>query len=157
MKTTPRNSPCPCGSGKKYKACCAVKRTRSQWTMAVSLALFGLAAVWVVAGVVRKATDGSAAAPSGKVWSEEHNHWHDALSAERPPGPAPEGHVWSDEHGHWHDTAGEEVQPPGIAPAGKVWSDEHDHWHDAGAASQVSEPGYSEVDDPQSLIESRND
>ena len=26
----PRNAPCPCGSGKKYKACCRI-RPRSFW------------------------------------------------------------------------------------------------------------------------------
>lgn len=66
----------------------------------------------------------------GKVWSEEHGHWHDAAAPvggapispamtpltpaqqqqntfrkPQPPGPAPEGKVWSPEHGHWHDVA----------------------------------------------------
>jgi len=78
-----------------------------------------------------------------------------AAPSSQPPGPAPEGKVWSEEHGHWHDvtvTVGEPVfdpgaaaagpaqpaaavaktpQPPGEAPEGKVWSEEHGHWHDA--------------------------
>ena len=91
------------------------------------------------------------------MWSEEHGHWHDPPTGERPPGPAPEGHVWSEEHGHWHDVGGGQALPPPVAPPGKVWSEEHGHWHDVDAALQVSEPGYSEVDDPQSLIESQND
>ena len=50
----------------------------------------------------------------------------------RPPGPAPAGKVWNDEHGHWHDAAVPALgRPPGSAPAGKVWNDEHGHWHDA--------------------------
>ncbi|MEE8111496.1 MAG: hypothetical protein V3T54_02065, partial [Acidobacteriota bacterium] len=49
--------------------------------------------------------------PAGKVWSEEHGHWHDApvgalntrTPGPQPAGPAPEGKVWSEVHGHWHD------------------------------------------------------
>ena len=60
----------------------------------------------------------------------------------RPPGPAPEGKVWSEEHGHWHDVAPnsttpaqvKSTRPPGPAPEGKVWSEEHGHWHNAPAA-----------------------
>ena len=59
-------------------------------------------------------------APPGKVWSEEHGHYHDIntnqtarppinsnlqnnLNAPQPEGPIPEGKVWSKEHNHWHD------------------------------------------------------
>ena len=56
-------------------------------------------------------------APTGKVWSAEHGHWHDAknphdaFSADmkksrdqlQRQGEAPPGKVWSPEHGHWHD------------------------------------------------------
>ena len=60
----------------------------------------------------------------------------------RPPGPAPEGKVWSEEHGHWHDVAPnsttpaqvKSTRPPGPAPEGKVWSEEHGHWHNAPAS-----------------------
>ena len=43
-----RNEPCPCGSGKKHKHCCAGKKERtpqSMWTtvlVAFSLGLWGL-------------------------------------------------------------------------------------------------------------------
>ena len=89
MKAIPRNSPCPCGSGEKYKACCAVKRTRSHWAVVASVALFGVAAVWVVASMVRNATDGPGAAPPGKVWSEQHGHWHDVAARPSRPAGAP--------------------------------------------------------------------
>ena len=64
-------------------------------------------------------------APSGKVWSLEHQHWHDAAglpvenlghsatppseaqaSTPQPTGPVPPGKEWSAEHGHWHDAPG---------------------------------------------------
>ena len=34
-----RNAPCPCGSGEKYKRCCAVNRTQRQWLGIVGLVL----------------------------------------------------------------------------------------------------------------------
>lgn len=72
-----RNEPCPCGSGRKYKACCAGKgRGRGQWTgLLIALVLLGGV---LLAGV---ALFGSNDAPRGEgapgqVWSEEHGHWH---------------------------------------------------------------------------------
>jgi hypothetical protein len=77
-----RNTPCPCGSGKKYKHCCALKesRARSQrsiWTgVLVALVLLGgLFLVGVAFTGGDEARDGAA---PGRVWSEEHGHWHDA-------------------------------------------------------------------------------
>lgn len=58
-------------------------------------------------------------APAGKVWSAEHNHWHDANPAAPAPTPAPVVQ------------RNNTPQPAGPAPAGKVWSAEHGHWHDA--------------------------
>jgi hypothetical protein len=78
-----RNEPCPCGSGDKYKACCTRKRTPSHWLAIISIVLFGALAAWAVADVVPRASQAESQAPPGKVWSEEHGHWHDA-----PPGDA---------------------------------------------------------------------
>lgn len=60
----------------------------------------------------------------------------------QPDGPAPTGKVWSPEHGHWHDspvrietqqgnravaaTAGGQPQQGGL-----VWNEEHGHYHQA--------------------------
>ena len=105
MKTG-RNEPCKCGSGKKYKNCCATKPApRSQWLAILAVAVFAVAAAW---GVGRAFLDSGEEqeAPPGMVWSEEHGHWHELPGYKAnaiPPGPAPEGAVWSAEHGHWHD------------------------------------------------------
>jgi hypothetical protein len=65
----------------------------------------------------------------------------------QPPGPVPEGKVWSEEHGHWHnvlatpasgDARAPVAQPPGPAPEGKVWSEEHGHWHNVPGAETVT-------------------
>ena len=77
-----RNEPCPCGSGKKYKNCCAGNvplYKRSTWTGAL-VALFLLGGL-LLAGLAVLRPDRSGApgaAPPGKVWSAEHGHWHDA-------------------------------------------------------------------------------
>ena len=128
-----RNEACPCGSGKKYKVCCANKRTSTQWLALGAVIVFAIGAVWVVGGTVRRLGSAEDAAPPGKVWAEEHGHWHDAPTpgGVQPPGPVPPGKVWSAEHGHWHDAPAPGLPPAGDAPPGKVWSADHGHWHDA--------------------------
>ena len=78
-----RNEPCPCGSGKKHKHCCAGKAKRtpqSIWTsVLVGLVLLG---GLFFAGVTLFQDDSAASetegVTNGRVWSEEHGHWHDA-------------------------------------------------------------------------------
>lgn len=70
-----RNQPCPCGSGKKYKHCCANKRTAlgkiHKLFLSVLVLLFVLSVVYaMVSWRDHEATGGS------RVWSEEHRHWH---------------------------------------------------------------------------------
>lgn len=38
-----RNAPCPCGSGKKYKHCCALKTQKSPWSTRIVAVLIALA------------------------------------------------------------------------------------------------------------------
>ena len=91
----------------------------------------------------RQAADPSSSVPPGKVWNEEHGHWHDAagVPGSGPPlGPAPPGKEWSYEHGHWHDAAVPGLgRPPGPAPPGKVWDEGHGHWHDVEGAEPAGE------------------
>lgn len=42
--------------------------------------------------------------------------------------PEPARRVWSEEHQHWHEEGGE---PDGQPRLGRVWSEEHGHYHDA--------------------------
>jgi hypothetical protein len=75
-----RNAPCPCGSGAKYKNCCLNKAR----TMPVyQKILIGLLALLMAVGVFamfvsfRSFEPGAGTGPGpGKVWSEEHQHWH---------------------------------------------------------------------------------
>jgi SEC-C motif len=112
-----RNERCPCGSGKKYKQCHekleAEKNVRSS-----KLGLIGFAAAIAlgVGGLAIGFTDTGDGSNAGRVWSAEHQHWHNADGTEvgstgvraptpQPAGEAPPGKVWSTEHGHWHDVA----------------------------------------------------
>src|SRR5688572_6625146 len=91
-----RNEPCPCGSGKKYKHCCAGKpRAGAEklipWLLAGALAL---ALLWV--GVQKIGRGGSSKPPpqrsgqpceydarSDMHFDPVHGHWHQG----RPPKP----------------------------------------------------------------------
>ena len=79
MKGVGRNDPCPCGSGEKYKRCCAGKATRKQTVftrglIALIVVLLALAAY----GIMTSArSGGSATRLPGRVWSPEHGHYHD--------------------------------------------------------------------------------
>ncbi|OZC03845.1 SEC-C metal-binding domain-containing protein [Rubricoccus marinus] len=73
-----RNAPCPCGSGQKYKNCCAGKSSgigRNGAGIIIGLVL--LVGVLIAGAAVSGAGDGpqGEGAP-GQVWSEEHGHWH---------------------------------------------------------------------------------
>ena len=74
-----RNDRCPCGSGKKFKQCCEKKRDGLPSGVIILL----LAGVLIVALIVAysNARDTSA---SGRVWSPEHGHYHDASGREIP-------------------------------------------------------------------------
>jgi hypothetical protein len=77
-----RNARCHCGSGKKFKNCHgAAPASGSGRKIPVGYVLIGaaIAAVALFAFLNQSgSTTPPGAAPPGKVWSEEHNHWHDA-------------------------------------------------------------------------------
>ena len=104
-----RNDSCPCGSGKKYKVCCAVKPARSQLLATIGVAAFILITGFVVAEVIRGARS-ERVIPEGYVWSEEHGHLHrtdgGGEAAALPGALPPEGSVWSEEHNHYHGPDG---------------------------------------------------
>jgi hypothetical protein len=94
-----RNETCPCGSGKKFKVCCAGKS--AQRTSRGLMLLLGTMGIIAAVGIIASIRDGrekprtpaavaSAPAPVN-------------VPGPQPPGPVPPGKVWSTEHGHWHD------------------------------------------------------
>ena len=75
-----RNDACPCGSGKKYKHCCALKAegsASSRWIVAL---VAGAILVAIFAGISNARKDTGARG----VWSAEHGHYHDASGREVP-------------------------------------------------------------------------
>ncbi len=78
MASIGRNEPCPCGSGLKYKKCCALKANKTSLGMRV---MVGVVTVCLLVGLFVFLTsldeyDPSATPAAGLVWSEAHQHWH---------------------------------------------------------------------------------
>ena len=79
MSRPGRNERCPCGSGKKFKHCCESKRDGvPSGVIALLVAAVIVAALIVVFTSVRSSSG------SGRVWSAEHGHYHDASGREMP-------------------------------------------------------------------------
>lgn len=106
MSGTGRNESCPCGSGRKYKHCCARKRSERA-DLRDSLAksffyLIGPLAIIVIGAVIISSYLGEEEKPGpGTVWSAAHGHWH-AVNSDGSEAELRPGQVWSEEHGHWH-------------------------------------------------------
>ncbi|MFT4570062.1 MAG: hypothetical protein ACI8TX_002437 [Hyphomicrobiaceae bacterium] len=139
-----RNDPCPCGSGKKHKQCCAIEESVEAAGSFFRIAMLGmgLALVFVTVAVGRELMS---AEPVGKrVWSAEHGHWHNVTGdphggggsgggaapdgGDYADGEEVDGRVWSEAHGHFHGGGGSAAGSP---QPGKVWDPEHGHYHPA--------------------------
>tara|TARA_B100001113_G_scaffold309859_1_gene272746 strand:+ start:243 stop:647 length:405 start_codon:yes stop_codon:yes gene_type:complete len=126
-----RNDPCHCGSGKKYKVCHEADSKKSNYPLILGIVfVFGIIFYFffengrpMISNELSplKSQDNlklnTKLNPPGKVWSPEHNHWHDAPNAQ----PFSTSNSKSLEN---------TTPPPGTPPPGKVWSPEHNHWHD---------------------------
>jgi hypothetical protein len=113
MEKVGRNDSCPCGSGAKYKHCCAQKAAARK----VSWSAYALGAVLLLAlgGGAVLAYGIISGDLGGREWSPQHGHWHkksENKPGPQPPGPAPAGKVWNEEHGHWHDANPDAAKPP---------------------------------------------
>lgn len=71
-----RNDPCPCGSGRKFKKCCAARQQGTHISKLMIAALLVALAGGVYAITVGFGDEGSSAAAPGRVWSPEHGHYH---------------------------------------------------------------------------------
>ena len=126
-----RNDPCHCGNGKKYKVCHGKQKESSSPLLYIILVLIFGVVYWII--------DSQSIVSTNQKISSENK----LLTSDSNLEPAPPGKVWSPEHNHWHDAPNaqpfstsnskslENTTPPlGTAPPGKVWSPEHNHWHD---------------------------
>ena len=138
-----RNEPCHCGSGKKYKHCHEpTKNTNNN-----QYAIIGIIAV-VILVIIFINSDSSSSNQNVPVTTSPLLNQGSTSNKSKPGGPAPPGKVWSQEHGHWHDApvsksltpklVGEEgvnkITVPPIdknkTSEGKVWDEAHGHFHD---------------------------
>jgi hypothetical protein len=71
-----RNDACPCGSGKKYKKCHALKQQSNTVSKIIIALLVAVLAGGVYAALVGFGDEGSPVATPGQVWSPEHGHYH---------------------------------------------------------------------------------
>lgn len=76
MAAIGRNEPCPCGSGLKYKRCCALKAQKASLGSRIAISVIGLMLLTgAIFMLVSLNDDGETLQPE-RVWSEEHQHWH---------------------------------------------------------------------------------
>ena len=76
MAKAGRNDPCPCGSGRKYKKCCALKEKNGRISKLMMAALVAAIVGGIYAAIVGFRDEGSSIPTPGKVWSPEHGHYH---------------------------------------------------------------------------------
>ena len=137
-----RNDVCHCGSGKKYKHCheLSKKKQNNQYIIVGIIAIIVIAVVSIDSG----GSNSNQNAPVSSPLINQRN----SGTALKPSGLAPPGKVWSQEHGHWHDAPVSKSLTPKILgknevnkitvpkqdknnpPEGKVWNEEHGHFHD---------------------------
>ena len=67
-----RNDPCPCGSGRKFKQCCAGKAERR-----ARVGTYAVIAVLVaIAGVIAYTFSADRGSGPRQVWDPVHGHYH---------------------------------------------------------------------------------
>lgn len=132
-----RNDKCPCGSGDKYKKCCAARDARkSQIPIGLGIligAILLLAAVGFAPSLLKrsesKSNTAEIATPAQKAAAAPlPADPNNPFAGNRPAEPAAGGAA---------QTA-PAAAAPGQAPPGKVWSAEHGHWHDEAAPAAAS-------------------
>jgi hypothetical protein len=74
-----RNDACECGSGRKFKHCCALKQNRGPSRLVLAL-VGGLILIAIIVALSSTKSDST----PGRVWSAEHGHYHDASGREVP-------------------------------------------------------------------------
>lgn len=79
MARVGRNDLCPCGSGHKFKKCCASKTGSAGpsrlWMIVVGLAIAGALVVALTSS--RRGSTDRGSADRVRVWDPAHGHYHD--------------------------------------------------------------------------------
>jgi hypothetical protein len=71
-----RNDLCPCGSGLKYKRCCALKTAKTSLSSRIMISLIALMLLGGAVFMLTSLDEGDGSLAPRRVWSEEHGHWH---------------------------------------------------------------------------------
>ena len=74
MAKTGRNDSCPCGSGRKFKRCCAGKTPERRTGRMLMIVVGGLVVAAVAAGIA--SFDDERQSGSTGVWDPVHGHYH---------------------------------------------------------------------------------
>ncbi len=128
-----RNKLCFCGSGKKSKNCHKKKSASllinfSSFAFIVFILLTWIFIFELESGPVKE----------NLIEPYRPLKINNNISSKSKPKVTPEGKIWSYEHNHWHDDQNHKKSekqiinqdPKNITPPkGKVWSPEHNHWH----------------------------
>ena len=69
-----RNDVCSCGSGKKFKRCCATKTTEARSSKFLMIAVGAAVLAALAAGAASFTSEPSA--NSVRVWDPAHGHYH---------------------------------------------------------------------------------
>jgi hypothetical protein len=133
-----RNKLCSCGSGIKHKLCHGKKLSSSS----SPILLGGFIALSVLVWFLIFERNTNSVDTGITSYKPLKTNERDFLDSKKPT-IRPEGKIWSAEHNHWHDdpnykkpkrqdqkeNSSKILAPEGIPPEGKVWSPEHNHWH----------------------------
>jgi hypothetical protein len=71
-----RNAACPCGSGLKYKRCCAGREPGSSFFSRVALSLVAIMLIGGAVFLLTSLDEHDGRVGPTRVWSEAHGHWH---------------------------------------------------------------------------------
>ena len=82
MAATGRNDQCPCGSGRKFKKCCASKTASARRSRGLMIVVGVFVVGALAAGVA--SFRGSSGGGSVRVWDPAHGHYHDANGVQVP-------------------------------------------------------------------------
>ena len=125
-----RNEPCHCGSGKKFKQC-HDKKDIGKINQLFLIGFLSLAFILLMFFSSSASIDH----PISANKSPQPFNFQGNKLTKQPEGKAPPGKVWSDEHGHWHDSPTSILENKRNSSIekhndGKVWNADHGHYHE---------------------------
>ncbi len=155
-----RNEPCSCGSGRKYKKCCALRIGTEETTPffqryqgRLALAAMILLAAAAVAANYFRSSEKTVSKPEAwkynaetdQHWHPDHQHWH----AGKPPPLDDNGNPiqiplsGSDQAASTQPTAWEYD-----AANDRHWHPEHEHWHEGRPPQTQTQTSQTGTGDP---------